>query len=258
MIKIGIYKITNIQNNNCYIGQSRNIYKRWNTHKNTAFREDLKEYEYPLYRAIRKYGLENFTFEIIEECLIEELNDKEIEWIKKLKPEYNQTVGGELRRQSVKSKLSAEDVDKIQELLKTTNITIKDLASQYNVHRDTIRDINVGRSWRTDGIKYPIRISKFDASRHVSKKCIDCGIEIYKTSTRCVKCENEFRKNKSIKELPVTREELKDLIRNRTFTDIGLMFNISANGIKKWCIKLNLPSKKKDIKTYSDEEWVLI
>ena len=255
MIKIGIYKITNIQNNNCYIGQSRNIYKRWNAHKNTAFREDLKEYEYPLYRAIRKYGLENFIFEIIEECLIEELNDKEIEWIKKLKPEYNQTVGGELRRQSVKGKLSAEDVDKIQELLKTTNITIKDLASQYNVHRDTIRDINVGRSWRTDGIKYPIRISKFDASRHVSKKCIDCGMEIYKTSTRCVKCENEFRKNKSIKELPITREELKQLIRTKPFTQIGIQFQISDNGIRKWCDKFNLPRTKTEINKYSDEEW---
>ena len=45
-----------------------------------------------LYRAIRKYGKENFTIEILDE---EYSNEKEIYWISKLKPEYNMTKGGD-------------------------------------------------------------------------------------------------------------------------------------------------------------------
>lgn len=46
---VGIYKITNNINNKCYIGQSRNIEKRWRDHK-------YSNLDYPLYRAFRKYG----------------------------------------------------------------------------------------------------------------------------------------------------------------------------------------------------------
>ena len=64
---IGIYKITNTINHKVYIGLSNNIEKRWKTHKQRAFSENDKEYNKHLYRAFRKYGLENFTFEVIEE-----------------------------------------------------------------------------------------------------------------------------------------------------------------------------------------------
>ena len=64
---IGIYKIENLVNGKCYIGQSKYIEKRWTDHKSNAFNSIQKDqYKYPLYRAIRKYGLENFSFEVIE------------------------------------------------------------------------------------------------------------------------------------------------------------------------------------------------
>jgi group I intron endonuclease len=77
---IGIYKIENKLNNHCYIGQSANIQKRWTQHKNPYNWE--REIRKPLYLAFKKYGLENFSFEILEECLLEELKIKEREWIK--------------------------------------------------------------------------------------------------------------------------------------------------------------------------------
>jgi len=46
-----------------------------------AFNSSAHEYDYPLSRAFRKYGLENFTFEIIEECSPEKLNERERHWI---------------------------------------------------------------------------------------------------------------------------------------------------------------------------------
>ena len=55
--------------------------------------------------------------------------------------------------------------------------------------------------------------------------------------------------------MPISREELKQLIRTTPFTTIGKMYNISDNGVRKWCIKYNLPTKSRDIKSISDEEW---
>lgn len=63
----GIYKIENLINHKIYIGQSVNIYARWRKHKSVAFNKNDKCYDFPLYRAIRKYGIENFSFEIIKE-----------------------------------------------------------------------------------------------------------------------------------------------------------------------------------------------
>jgi group I intron endonuclease len=63
----GIYKITNKINGKCYIGQSQHIEKRWTDHKTASHNQNDKGYEYPLYRAFRKYGIDNFTFEIIQE-----------------------------------------------------------------------------------------------------------------------------------------------------------------------------------------------
>jgi hypothetical protein len=85
--------------------------------------------------------------------------------------------------------------------------------------------------------------------------CVDCGKKISKNCTRCQECENLNRKKNGLENRPVTRDELKSLIRITSFTNIGKQFNVSDNTIKKWCIKFNLPSKTKDIKQYSDDEW---
>lgn len=94
MIKIcGIYKITNKINNKCYIGQSKNILKRWKT--------EYKWYHINkhLQSAFKKYGIENFDFEIIEECQPDLLNEREQFWITVYNSfdrnfGYNKTLGG--------------------------------------------------------------------------------------------------------------------------------------------------------------------
>ena len=67
---IGIYKITNKLNNKAYIGQSKHIEQRWKEHQQLS-RKSL------IHKAIEKYGINNFTFEILEECSRELLNEKE-------------------------------------------------------------------------------------------------------------------------------------------------------------------------------------
>lgn len=87
--------------------------------------------------------------------------------------------------------------------------------------------------------------------------CIDCGKEISKKSTRCIECASK-QKIITTEELPITREELKKLIRNTPFTKIGEKLNMSDNGIRKWCDKFNLPRTKTEIKKYTDEEWEIL
>ena len=91
-----IYKITNIINDKMYIGQTtKTIEKRFKEHLRNSQRED--KYQYQLYRAMRKYGTENFIVECIEKCFIEKLDEKEMFWIKyfdTFKNGYNSTLGG--------------------------------------------------------------------------------------------------------------------------------------------------------------------
>lgn len=87
-------------------------------------------------------------------------------------------------------------------------------------------------------------------------KCVDCGIEINKTSTRCVKCECIHRKENNI--LPISRDELKNLIRIYPFTQIAEKFGYTDNAIRKWCDKYNLPRTKKEINSYTNEQWTEI
>ena len=73
-IKIGIYKITS-PSNKIYIGQSVNILNRWKYHKKLYTNDTPK-----LFLSLKKYGIDNHKFEIIETCLINELNIKERFW----------------------------------------------------------------------------------------------------------------------------------------------------------------------------------
>lgn len=80
-------KIENKVNGKVYIGQSVNVKKRFIEHRYRAYDEnDKKSYGLYLYVAIRKYGIENFSFMIIEECPKEKLNERERFWIQYYMP----------------------------------------------------------------------------------------------------------------------------------------------------------------------------
>ena len=97
----GIYKITNLKNGKVYIGQAVDIVKRWRDH-----RENYLTHDEVVYRAMRKYGLDNFAFDILEECCPDRLDEKEIYYIKQYRSYigwkdnhgYNMTEGGGGRR----------------------------------------------------------------------------------------------------------------------------------------------------------------
>lgn len=85
--------------------------------------------------------------------------------------------------------------------------------------------------------------------------CIDCGEKIAYHSIRCKKCNGIYVSSHKFTSLPITRGELKDLIRNKPFSAIAKQYGVSDNAIRKWCDKYKLPRLKKEINSYSDKEW---
>ena len=245
---IGIYKIENLVNKKVYIGQSKNIEKRWLNHKSDAFNSISHSYDYPLYKAIRKYGLENFDFVVLEECLVEELNEKERQYIQQYDSffnGYNLTLGGD----SSGNKINKEKVIGIIKDLETTELYHSEIAKKWNISTEMVQGINTGRYWKQDR-EYPIQTIHQPKIKKVFN-CIDCGKEITKSATRCLFCENKRRTSN----LVISREELKNLIRTTPFTQIGKQYGVSDNAIRKWCDKFNLPRRASEIKKYSDKEW---
>jgi hypothetical protein len=76
----GIYKITNSLNQKTYIGQAKDVYRRWCDHIKAGLGVDTPQGN-KLYAAMLEEGVENFTFELLEECAEERLNAAEAYYI---------------------------------------------------------------------------------------------------------------------------------------------------------------------------------
>lgn len=268
-IIIGIYKITNKKNGHAYIGQSVDIYKRWTNHKIAAFNKNDDAYKYPICRAFRRYGVENFDFEILEECRIDELNEKEIHYIALYNTffyGYNQTLGGEHS-----SLVPKENIIGIFHDLETTQMVHKEIADKWNVSRSTVDWINTGRMWHQDGREYPIQ--KYNPPKKEAKKCSLCGKEISKKATYCKTCrikENAKTVQPIKKKVKGTllssstqstnrvtkkpsKDQLKyDILRN-SMTIVADKFGVTDNAVRKWCKSYDLPYKYKDILKFREE-----
>ena len=125
-----IYKITNKVNGKSYIGQTRyTIEFRWKQHQHK------KDNTY-FHNAIHKYGIENFSIEILEKCNIEDLNSREIFYIAKydtFKNGYNLTIGGDGNRRL----LLDNNYDEIKELY-LSGFSSNKIATLYEVDKASI------------------------------------------------------------------------------------------------------------------------
>lgn len=254
---IGIYKITNLNNGKVYIGKSKNLENRWKQHVKKMKFSEQEKWHNQLYFDMHDIGIDNFSFEIIEECSVDKLNDKEIYWIKYYNSQengYNIVSGG-----NYSGKLSPNDVEYIIQLLYEKILSIDEIADIYNVSGATIRSINRGSEFYKDNIQYPIRTYEDNFNIHLmnhniikSKNynngeyfCPICGKEITNTANMCRECYN-IRQRK-VKDRP-SKEELSELIKTKSFVEVGKMYGVSDNSVRHWCKSYNLPYRKKDIK----------
>lgn len=99
-----------------------------------------------------------------------------------------------------------------------------------------------------------IKYYKYNTTSETIKEnyCKICGKAISLNATYCIDCWNLLERK--VDNRP-TREELKVLIRNKSFVQIGKDYNVSDNAIRKWCDFYNLPRTKKEINSYSNEKW---
>lgn len=146
---IGIYKITKKENGKCYIGQSNNCERRFKEHQTKGASSRI-----PVDIAIQKYGKDAFTYEVIEECSIEELNQKEQYWIKyynSMENGYNCSEGGAQQSIGVnngRSKLTEQDVIKIRKAY-NNHQKQKDVYEEYKdiISFGYFQNLWQGRSW---------------------------------------------------------------------------------------------------------------
>ena len=127
-----IYKIYNDINDKLYIGKTvSSIEKRFQEHCDDSKKERCEKR--PLYNAMNKYGIEHFFIELIEECDLKELSEKEIYWIgyyNSYKNGYNATLGGDGK--------ILYDYDLIVQLYQN-GLTGKEIANQLVCDIDTVR-----------------------------------------------------------------------------------------------------------------------
>ena len=91
----GIYKITNQENGKCYIGQSVDVSKRWKDHAKCGLGIDTPQGN-KLYKDMQEVGIWNFSWELLEQCPREQLNEKEKYYIDLYQSQdfgYNSTKG---------------------------------------------------------------------------------------------------------------------------------------------------------------------
>lgn len=157
MTKTGIYKITNKINGNAYIGLSVDIENRWKSHKTRYKDATNKEYDKVLYQAFRKYGIENFDFEIIEECDISELQEREKYWIAYYDTYfhgYNVTPGGDYidnnGEKHPNHKLTEQDVIEIRLRWAECKISTRELYYDYQnrIGKSGFKKIYSWQTWK--------------------------------------------------------------------------------------------------------------
>lgn len=154
-----IYKITNTINQKSYIGKTINsIAERWKEHKNDSKRSYCKDR--PLYRAMNKYGIENFTIEQVEEVDIKDLSNREIYWIEHyhtFSNGYNATLGGDGK--------ILYDYELIAELIKkgkTTKEIIQEIGCCQDVVRLVAKKYNLSINGNNPFLESKKRVGQFD------------------------------------------------------------------------------------------------
>ena len=165
---IGIYKITNTVTGDFYIGSSKNVKSRWAHHKCPS---TWKQYpNNPLYKDMKKYGVDKFSFQILEEVEPEHLKEAEQKFIETLKPIYNDRNANGLNTERQKEYKRS---DKYKEYQKEYNKEYYNQLCSYNGEKLTLRALSL--RFHKAGVEY----CTIEAKKYLIKKESKNPIEFY-------------------------------------------------------------------------------
>lgn len=246
-MSIGIYKITNLINGKMYVGQSVNIERRWREERSAVNSPCDHEYFSPKCRAMRKYGLDNFSFEILEECNIELLNQREKYWADTLNTYtpngYNVAICGKNSSWHW-NRLTPELFQQLVLDLQTSDISEVDLAKKYSVSLDTISTINLGKRCVMDYLDYPLR--KHPLNRQPKNICPYCGRPKDSHASMCYNCRLE-------RDMARLSKETLDCIYYQSMTAAAKQLGISDKGLCHRLEHRGIPSRRKEYRQWYEE-----
>lgn len=248
---IGIYKVIYLPESKVvYVSQSINIEGRFKQHKKYYNNPKELGYSSHFYRTLRKYGIDNFQFELIEECSVEELNDKEIYWIAyfdTFNNRCNSTIGGQ---HMAARNLTDEEIRELKKDLAENKLSYNEMSHKFGVSNLFISQVNKGILYPDENVNI-IRIlgvsnkSERCIRPKIKKYCELCGKEINVESRLCLDC---YAKEKLRQNSNVSEEELINLLKEnqRNFEKVGKQIGISRSAIKKRLKGKNLPYLSSD------------
>lgn len=134
MGKAYIYTLTNKVNHKVYVGKTnRTVKERYQEHL-LAIHKSVND-DRKLYKAFKKYGIENFDLALIEECTTENVEDREMHWIEhydSYRNGYNMTLGGD-------GKSYVQEMPVIEMYYQCQNVT--ETAKRMGIDRETVSNI---------------------------------------------------------------------------------------------------------------------
>ena len=151
-----IYKLTNLVNGKSYIGQTNNLKRRFQEHLHD------KRAGHPIHLALRKYGRENFSCEVL--YYGEDYNEEEKKWIAYYETNnrdkgYNIAIGGQdsAGETNPMSKITQEQADQVVDLLINSELSRGEIAQTMQLDVGYIDHINHGEAWSKSIYTYPLR-----------------------------------------------------------------------------------------------------
>lgn len=192
-----IYKITNNINGKIYVGKTEFcVEKRFKEHCNDSKRR--KNEKRPLYFAMKKYGIENFSIEILEET--DNPSEREIYRIKELnsfKEGYNATTGGDGKK-FINYDLVVEKYNEVKNIKRTSEIlgiskdTVSNVLKQYNIKVEIPNQRSINQ-FSSNGEYIQTFKSIHDAGRYLIKNKETKSTSLNSVRNMISKCLNEQR-----------------------------------------------------------------
>lgn len=217
-----IYVIINDVNQKLYVGQTKHPQKRWTAHKSA------KKNTYPINRALKKYGADNFTYQLLEgHYSLEELNEAEAYWIRLLGT-MNPSIGYNVRPGGNVEVLSEESRKKMS-LAKIGAIVPEETRKKISESTTGSNNHAFGKP-KSEDVKQKLRVA--NTGRYVD-------------IPRSEEVKRKISKTNQTQLSPTQERNIADkYVSGSSFHKLAKEFHIDEKRVKKILLRMNVQIRK--------------